>query len=358
MDALDAALVEFNGGAQPRLLAAQSTALPPPLRSALQALSTPGPNELDCAATLDATLARLAAEAVRDLLSQTRLPPEQIRAIGSHGQTIRHMPRGPEPYTLQICNPSLLAELTGIATVADFRRRDMAAGGQGAPLAPAFHAAFFTHPAENRVAVNIGGMANITVLPAGMKAPVSGFDTGPGNVLLDAWTQRHLGEPVDQDGRWGAGGRVIDTLLAVCLSDDYFALPPPKSTGREYFNSAWLERKLVEWGGTAVPQDVQATLAALTAQSIAQAIRHHAENAQRLLVCGGGVHNQALLAGLQQHLPGVPVESTAQHGVDPDYLEAIGFAWLAKRTLEGLPGNLPTVTGASGWRVLGGIYPA
>ena len=357
MDSVDAVLAHFTGNT-PRLMAKHATPIPSAVRHALLALARPGPNELDGMARLDATLARLFAGTVQDLLLKADVVPNKVRAIGSHGQTIRHSPAGPEPYTLQIGNPNLLAELTGILTVADFRRRDMAAGGQGAPLAPAFHAAFFRHPDESRVVVNMGGIANITILPADRSQPVRGFDTGPGNVLLDAWTQRHLGTPLDHEGAWGSTGCIIPALLQCCLDDPYFTLPPPKSTGRERFNLTWLEEKLAAWGGKAVPQDVQATLIALTTHMITTAIRQYAEGTQRVLVGGGGVHNRAIMAGLQHQLGAIPVQSTETQGVDPDYVEAIGFAWLAKRTLDGQPGNLPEVTGARGLRILGGIYPA
>ncbi|MDQ2695439.1 MAG: anhydro-N-acetylmuramic acid kinase [Pseudomonadota bacterium] len=357
MDGVDAALVDF-AGPTPRLAVRHAHPMPEPLRAALLALAQPGDNELDRLARLDSAVARLFAGAVHQLLNTAGIPPGRVRAIGSHGQTVRHRPAGPEPYTVQIGNPSLLAELTGITTVADFRRRDMAAGGQGAPLAPAFHAAFFHQPGETRVVVNIGGMANVTLLPARAGHPVTGFDTGPGNALLDAWSQRHQGQPLDLEGRWGQSGNVLPELLEMCLQDDYFSRPPPKSTGRERFNLDWLTARLAEQGKTCPPQDVQATLAALTARSIALAIRRHAPEAARLLVCGGGVHNRAVMAGLRRELPALAVDSTAAWGVDPDFLEAMGFAWLARRTLDGLPGNLPEVTGARGARILGGIYPA
>lgn len=354
-DAVDAVLVEFADG-RPRLLATHAEPLPADLRARVLALVRPGANELDRLAQLDGALARLFAQASLTVLEQAGLVPAEVRAIGSHGQTVRHSPGGDEPYTLQLGNPSLIAELTGITVVADFRRRDMAAGGQGAPLAPAFHAAFFQQSAEARAVVNIGGIANVTLLPAPESSVVSGFDTGPGNALLDGWTERHLGLPLDRDGAWGAQGRVLPELLALLLSDPYFALPPPKSTGREYFNLDWLDKQLARWGQSAAAVDVQATLTALTARSIAQAMNRHALAARELLVCGGGVHNPVLMQRIQAEL-NIPVASTARDGVDPDYLEALGFAWLALRTLEGLPGNLPAVTGARGLRVLGGIYP-
>ena len=357
MDAVDAVLVQFNGD-KPRLIKHTSTPLPDSLREPLLALSRPGSNELDRLAQLDSAVARLFAKTVRSLLHKAGTTPQQIRAIGSHGQTVRHVPKGPEPYTVQLGNPNLLAELTDIVTVADFRRRDMAAGGQGAPLAPAFHAAFLRHSEEARVIVNIGGMANITVLPASPEHLVKGFDTGPGNVLLDAWAKCHLGIPLDQNGVWGGGGQILSDLLDHCLGDPYFDLPPPKSTGREYFNLEWLEQKLLTWGKPAAPQNVQATLIRLTADTVAADIQRYAPETKRVLICGGGVHNPPLMAALQNRLDSVPVQSTADFQIDPDYVEAVGFAWLAKRTLEGLPGNLPEVTGARGLRILGGIYPA
>ncbi len=357
IDSVDAVLVEFKDN-RPCLLACHAEPIPTPLRGEVMDLAQPGPNELDRMARLDQSVARLFAAAVEELLGQASVPPEQVRAIGSHGQTIRHVPGGSEPYTVQLGNPSLIAELTGITTVADFRRRDMAAGGEGAPLAPAFHAAFLRSPDESRVVVNIGGMANITVLPGNSDLPVSGFDTGPGNALLDGWAQRHLSEPMDRAGAWAAGGHTVTSLLEYLLRDDYFSLQPPKSTGREYFHLDWVDSALARWGEHIAAQDVQATLVALTTHSIALAIQRHAPGAARILVCGGGVHNSALIHSLQGQLGMIPMESTAAHGVDPDYLEAIGFAWLAKRTLEGRPGNLPEVTGARGLRVLGGIYPA
>ena len=357
MDSIDAALVQFTGDV-PRLVEKQAMPLPAVLREALLALAQPGYNELDRVGRLDSAVARLFAKAVYMVLDEAGITSDQVRAIGSHGQTIRHAPHEVEPYTIQIGNPNLLAELTHILTVTDFRRRDMAAGGQGAPLAPAFHAAFFRDSSETRTVVNIGGMANITILPTVPNHPVSGFDTGPGNVLLDTWAQRHLGIPLDRAGTWGNGGQVIPGLLACFLEDDYFTRLPPKSTGRELFNLDWLEVHLAAWNRRYTPQDVQATLVELTACSIAAEVRRYAPRTARVLVCGGGVHNAMLMARLQNHCGNIPVESTAIYGIDPDYLEAMGFAWLAKRTLEGLPGNLPEVTGAKGLRILGGIYPA
>ncbi|MFO1359352.1 anhydro-N-acetylmuramic acid kinase [Plasticicumulans sp.] len=356
MDAVDAVLVRFEAG-RPRTLARHALPLPAELRSALLGLAAPGHDELDRAAQLDNRVARLFAQAVRELLELGGLRAGQVRAIGSHGQTIRHAPSAAEPYTLQIGNPALLAELTGITVVADFRRRDLAAGGQGAPLAPAFHAAFFARDAADTAVINIGGIANLTHLPAG-GGPVTGFDTGPGNLLLNAWTERYLGEPMDRDGAWSAGGEVNAALLDRLLADDYFSAPPPKSTGREHFHLDWLDAHCRALGRALPPRSVAATLVELSARTIADACHAHAPVADAWLICGGGVHNRLLMARLSALAGPVPVRSTAACGVDPDDLEALGFAWLAQRTLSGLPGNLPEVTGARGPRILGGIYPA
>ncbi|MGB5305178.1 MAG: anhydro-N-acetylmuramic acid kinase, partial [Gammaproteobacteria bacterium] len=250
-----------------------------------------------------------------------------------------------------IGNPAVIAAGTGIDVVADFRRADIDAGGQGAPLVPAFHQALFARAGEHRVVLNIGGIANITILPSDASLPVTGFDTGPGNTLLDAWTRQHLDAPMDTGGRWAAQGSVHAELLAGMLQDPYFHAPPPKSTGREYFNPDWLARYLQDSGIAA--QDVQATLCALTAQSILDALEHHAPRTQRLLVCGGGIHNPELLRRLAENQAGMPVESTQPYGVDPDWVEAVAFAWLAKQHLDGKPGNIPAVTGAQRPVVLG-----
>ena len=355
VNSVDAVLADFNTH-PPQLLSTYEQPFPTELRCQVQALFMPGANELDRLAQLDCALARLFAQAVHALLAKAGYPSEQIKAVGSHGQTVRHAPDADEAYTVQLGNPSLLTELTDITTVADFRRRDMAAGGQGAPLAPAFHQAFF--PAGDTVVVNIGGIANITVLSADATVPIMGSDTGPGNALMDVWIERHLDQLFDQDGAWAAGGQVIPELLAKCLADDYFKQAVPKSTGREYFNLTWLERCLASCRQSLHPQDVQATLLMLTATSIAEAIRSQATSAQRVLVCGGGVHNKGLMVALAQQLSPLTVTSTAAYSVDPDFVEALGFAWLAHQALAAKPGNVPTVTGAKGSRVLGGIYPA
>ncbi len=365
VDAIDAVLVQFTDpipNARHHVLARHVHPIPRQVRHDLVGLTQAGGiNELDRLARLDNAVARLFAEAVYTLLQKSHWPASNVVAIGSHGQTVRHAPTDTERYTLQIGNPSLLAELTGITTVADFRRRDLAADGQGAPLAPAFHRAFLQHPTETRVVINIGGMANITVLPpAADEAVITGFDTGPGNVLLDIWAHRHLGVLMDRDGAWGQKGKIVPELLTHCLRDPYFALPPPKSTGREYFNETWLDRQMAvikSYHPVVRDEDVQATWAELTVQTIVNAVQQTAPAVDRMLVCGGGVHNPLLMVRLQTHMIPVPVESTAAHGIDPDFMEAVGFAWLARQTMHGLPGNVPSVTGARGARVLGGIYP-
>lgn len=355
MDAVDAALVDLSG-APPKLLATHSLSLDMELRTALRALGHGGIGELDRYGQLDARVGELFAEAAYGVLEQAAVKAAQVRAIGSHGQTVLHSPAGSYPYSLQIGNPSLIAERTGITTVADFRRRDMAVGGQGAPLAPAFHNAVLRSPTQDRVVINIGGIANITVLPADPNQPVVGFDTGPASTLMDAWIQQHLNQRMDDDGRWAAGGTVVKPLLDRLMNDPYFKLAPPKSTGFEYFNLAWLNKKLAEQGAPITAQDVQATLCELSAASIAQAITEHAPNTRQILVCGGGVRNAHLLQRLRALLPACRVDSTAVYSVDPEWVEAMAFAWLAQQTLEGKTGNLPSVTGARRAVILGGIY--
>lgn len=352
LDGVDALLVDF-AAAPPRAIASHYIPYPAALRRELLALSHASHIELHRLAQLDVRLGELYAAAVRELLNTSRIAADAIAAIGSHGQTVRHHPTGPHPYTLQLGDPNIIAERSGITTVADFRRRDMAAGGQGAPLVPAFHAALFRHAERNRVVLNLGGMANITVLPRDTAIPVTGFDTGPGNVLLDGWAARHRGTPYDAEGAWAAGGGVLPALLQRLLADPYFTTPPPKSTGRERFHLDWLEARLE---GTEDPQDVQTTLLELTARSVAQAIADHAAGTEEILVCGGGANNTALMQRLARHLAPRTVHSTAHHGVEPQAVEAMAFAWLARQTLHGAAGNLPAVTGARHPVVLGGVY--
>ena len=352
LDGVDAVLVDF-GQTAPNLLQTHFSPYDARLREQLLALHHPGHDELDRAALLSNQLSRLYAQATMDLLEKAGVPAQQVAAIGCHGQTIRHRPEADKHYTIQLNNAALLAELTRITVVADFRSRDIAAGGQGAPLVPAFHDAAFKHAIHHRVIVNIGGIANITSLdPA---KPVIGFDCGPGNLLMDTWCLRHTGRTYDENGAWAATGRVIPALLENFLAEDFFARQPPKSTGRDLFNIHWMESKL---HGTEAPQDVQATLLQFTATTIAQAIQTHCSSADEVYLCGGGAHNGLLLNRLIDNLPGRIVALTDQLGVAADWVEAFAFAWLAQQTLARKTGSLAEVTGARGNRILGAIYPA
>lgn len=358
LDALDAALVDFSDKT-PRLVATSTTDWPASLKHQLLSLCSPGENEIARMGAADHLLGKLSAQACQNLLEQAGVTANQVAAIGSHGQTIRHQPAGSTPYTVQIGDPNLIAQSTGITTIADFRRRDMAAGGQGAPLAPAFHAAVFHSNTKNRALVNIGGMSNLTLLAADSTQSITGFDTGPGNVLIDCWCQQHLGKSFDNAGKWARSGTVIPQLLQQLLSDSYFSSPPPKSTGRERFNQAWLNQQLKESQLSISTEDVAATLTELTAQSICHDLRQHFPDCEELLVCGGGAHNTYLLERIANSAPaGVVIDSTEKLGIAPDWVEAVAFAWFAKQTLEREPSNLPAVTGASTQCVLGGIYYA
>jgi len=357
LDAIDAVLVEL-GDNSARLLAHYSKPLPADLRDRLSALNRPASGEIARMATADIELAQLFAKAALTVCEKHDTSPAQIRAIGSHGLTIRHAPDNELPYTLQIGDPNSIAELTGITTVADLRRRDMAAGGQGAPLMTAFHNAVLHANDEKRVVLNIGGMANITILPADINEAVTGFDTGPGNVLMDEWAQRQLGESYDKGGKFAASGKLDEALLASMLKDKYFKLAPPKSTGRDLFDARWLDKHLNKSGKRHIKKNVQATLCELTAKSICDAILEYAADAKHVIVCGGGVHNTSLMFRIQALLGDIQVRSSEDYGVDPDWMEAIGFAWLAKQTLDNKPGNLPSVTGAKNPVILGGIYLA
>jgi anhydro-N-acetylmuramic acid kinase len=357
MDAVDAALIEF-GSHTPVLRHHHSIPMPTSIRSRLIDIAQAGKTTLDQVSELDVRLGHLFADAVLTLLQQSGIALDQVRAIGSHGQTIYHRPTGRFPTTVQIGDPNIIAERTGITTVADFRRRDMAAGGQGAPLVPALHEAIFRLQDRNRVVVNIGGIANITILPANPLAQVSGFDTGPGNTLMDSWIKKQQRKNHDECGRWASSGEVDETLLGKMLKDPYFHKAPPKSTGREYFNPAWLEKLLKRHKKRLLAKHVQATLCELTARTISDAIREYAPQSDEVLVCGGGVHNLGLMLRLQLLLGDIRVISTEEFNVDPDFVEAIAFAWLAKQTLAGKAGNLPGVTGATRAVVLGGIYPS
>ncbi len=351
-DALDAALVEFRGDL-PRLRAVHSHAFPAEFRHQVLALSQSALTlSLSEIAALDVECARQFAAAALELLEKAGMEPGAITALGSHGQTLLHAPHQEPPRTWQIGDPNTLAQLTGITTVADFRRRDLAVGGQGAPLVPIFHRALFQNREETRVVLNLGGIANITVLPAD-GGPVLGFDTGPANCLLDAWISRYRQQPLDREGAWALSGQVDRSLLDQLLSDAYFQRPPPKSTGRDYFNLDWLQARLP---ADYSPVNIQATLLRLTVESVAGEVEKFSPH--RLLVCGGGAHNTALMEALRARLQPCLVESTEAHGMSPDWVEAACFAWLARQTLAGRPGNLPSVTGARRAVVLGGIYPA
>lgn len=357
LDAIDAVLVDFSTG-KPHLLAAHSTPLATDLRNRLLALNRPASGEIARMAEADVELGRFFAQAVNKLLELHKTNKADVIAIGSHGQTIRHNPLASTPYTLQIGDPNTIAELTGITTVADFRRRDLAAGGQGAPLMPAFHAAQLRVNDVSRVIVNIGGMANITHLPATPNKSVTGFDTGPGNVLMDGWYQRHQKGSYDKGGQWAASGKVDQGFLQRMQGDRFFRLAPPKSTGRDHFDMRWLDKLIKRHGKRLQRKHVQASLCELSAWSIATAITEYATDTHDVIVCGGGVHNTALMFRLQAMLNDRQVLSSEDFDIDPDYMEAIGFAWLAQQTMHGKQGNLPAVTGAHHPVVLGGIYPA
>lgn len=351
LDGVDAVLASFpkNGGS-PEQLETFYLPYPEALKVQLLKLHTPQPNELHLAQTMGITLAKIYSLAVSGLLEKSRTKANKIRAIGCHGQTVRHRPK--DGYTVQLVNGALLAELTGITSITDFRNRDIAAGGQGAPLVPAFHAAVLSCESEHRVIINIGGIANLTDLP--LSGHITGFDCGPGNLLMDVWTSRHLKKPIDENGAWAASGKVLPGLLMALKEDQFFRMNPPKSAGREQFNLDWLSRHLT---GNEAAVDIQATLLELTSQTILEATERYCTGYQALYVCGGGAHNKALMQRLG-NLATKPVQSTSVLGIDPDWMEALAFAWLAKQCIDGNPGNLPAVTGASGPRILGAIYPA
>jgi anhydro-N-acetylmuramic acid kinase len=351
MDAIDAALVDFDV-APLRVIATSATPFEPELKRRISALIDQADRvALDEVGQIDTELGRAFARAALALMQSTGISADRVTAIGSHGQTLRHRPDLDVPFTWQIGDPNTLAEMTGVAVVADFRRRDVAAGGQGAPLLPVFHDQVFRSDSEDRVIANLGGIANITILTEG--STVTGFDTGPANRLLDAWIALHMGKDFDAGGAWAASGQVDETLLRELLDEPYVRLAPPKSTGRELFNLPWLENKLGLFSRP--PRDVQATLQQFTACTLAAAVRQYAPGAA-LYVCGGGAHNSALLNAIAALIAPNPVASTAVLGLDPDYVEAAAFAWFAMRTLEGLTSSAGSVTGAKGARILGGVY--
>ena len=360
VDTIDAVLASFGPAAEPvRLLGAHDHPIPRRLRRSLLEVAASGRVTLARIVDLDVEVGHLFADAALAALDKAGLAARDLTAIGSHGQTVRHEPQGRWPSTTQIGDPNVIAQRTGITTVADFRRRDVAAGGQGAPLAPAFHHAVMSHPSRPRVIVNLGGIANVSVLDS-LDPPAAnplGFDCGPANGLLDAWARRHLGAPFDRDGGWAAGGNVNGPLLARMLADPYFSRPPPKSTGRGYFDEAWIEEQLRAVGDAPAPADVQRTLCELCAATVEQSVGVYGRGAKEVYLCGGGVHNRLLFERLAARLTPRAVAGTGALGISPDYVEAAAFAWLAMRTLEGRPGNLPSVTGAGEAVVLGGIYP-
>jgi len=354
-DGIDAALVQFPVEGGCRFVHGHTFGWKAETRAALVALGQGAePASLDALGQLDAEVGIAFAAAANGLLERAGIDRAQVRAIGSHGQTIRHRPTSEPAFTWQIGDANRIAELTGVTTVADFRRRDVAAGGHGAPLMPAFHLAMLGSAGEDRAVLNLGGIANLSLLAR--DGSLRGFDTGPANALLDGWCQRHLGTAFDAGGAFAASGRVNAALLARLLDDAWFALPPPKSTGREQFHLDWVNARI--GGEPPAPADVQATLAELTAATVADALLAHLPAVKRLLVCGGGARNPHLLQRIGARLPGVEVVSSAAFGLDPDYMEAMGFAWLARETLAGRPGNLPSVSGARGPRILGAIHPA
>ena len=351
LDGVDVALVEFNDSQQPTLIATHFLAYPANIREQVLALQHPTQNELEVTCQMGNQLAQLYASAVNQLLINNQIAASSITAIGCHGQTIRHRPE--LGFTLQIGNNALLAELTNITVVGDFRSRDIAAGGQGAPLVPAFHQAVFAHPEKNRMIVNIGGIANITFLAK--SGQVLGFDSGPGNMLIDSWTKLRLGKNYDANGEWAATGLVLDSLLFDMLAEPYFALPPPKSTGRDLFNDDWLKQHLLY--PHLRSQDVACTLVELTAQSIVDAIMKTCNAVDEVYLCGGGARNGLLVNRLKGKLGNnTQVANTDVLGVGADWLEAVAFAWLAQQTLAKKTSNLPEVTGAKGLRILGAIY--
>ncbi|MBH2018516.1 MAG: anhydro-N-acetylmuramic acid kinase [Burkholderiales bacterium] len=366
LDGADGVLVDFSGPAL-RVAASASEPFGDSFRAELLALNAPSHNELHRAALAGNTLAAVYARVVATLLQKAAaqdISAGQIRAIGAHGQTVRHQPRrtSAEPsgagYTLQLNNPALLAELTGIDVVADLRSRDVAAGGQGAPLVPAFHQGVFGRADATVAVLNLGGISNLSVLPpAGSPLPVLGFDCGPGNALMDAWCLQHTGQPFDAGGAWAKSGRLVPALLASLQGEPYFSQPIPKSTGRDLFSLAWLDDKLRPFAGER-PEDIQNTLTELTVCACAAGINSYGKESTELIVCGGGAFNRYLLQRLQSSLPWLRVSTSDAHGLPPLQVEAAAFAWLARRMLQRQPGNLPGVTGAAGLRVLGALYPA
>lgn len=353
LDGVDIAIIDF-AQYPPSLIHCNTWPYEQSLITRIREITMSGTANLDDLCQLDVELGNTYAEIVNRSLEATKIDITRIRAIGNHGQTIRHSPNSNLPYTLQIGDPNIIAANTGITTVSDFRRKDIALGGQGAPLAPAFHQFIFSSSSNDRAIINIGGIANITYLPADSGSEVIGFDTGPGNTLSDFWINQYNGQSRDEQGEWAETGSVIGDLLGALLNNEpYFKAKPPKTTGTEYFNSRWL---LPQLHGNHAAKDVQATLVELTAKSIANGIEQLPSTPAECFICGGGIHNYYLIKRLQQALPNCEILSTAELGVDPDYVEAVAFAWLARQSVNQQTGNLPTVTQARSKALLGGVY--
>ncbi len=361
LDGVDGVLVSFDdksATAPMRTAAHVHQPFTPALRSALLALQASGDDELHRASLAANDVSRAYASVAVAVLAKANVAAEDVTALGAHGQTVRHRPGAVDGvgYSVQLLNGALLAELSGVNVVCDFRSRDVAAGGQGAPLVPAFHAAAFARDGEPLAVLNLGGMANLSILVGDGR--VLGFDTGPGGVLLDAWCQRHRGATHDDSGRWANAGRPNDDLLKRLLREPFFDAAPPKSTGRDTFNLAWFDGALSMHGQSLLPVDVQATLAELTASSVMQALARHGHGVNSLIVCGGGARNDDLLARMQNHAPNMRMRTSDACGIPVDQVEAVAFAWLAHRWVHRRPGNLASVTGAQGERVLGAMHPA
>ena len=355
MDAIDAALVRIVEH-DLELIQYQQTPISKNLQQTIRSINTK--STLSEISEIDVIMGNLFAEASLQVIESGDLAPEDIHAIGSHGQTILHLPDAEHPRTLQIGDANIIAYQTGITTVTDFRRMDIAAGGEGAPLAPAFHQWLFQNKNSERIILNIGGMANITLLPANDKTAITGFDTGPGNALMDEWIQQHLDQDFDRDGKWAKSGQCDQELLSLLLDEAYFKAAPPKSTGKDYFKLQWLEEKLSRLKTSIDANDIQATLLELSVITISEAIKNHAPNCDEILVCGGGVHNKLMMQRLSELQSGTMINSTEKAGLNPDAVEAVAFAWLAKRRMENQFGNLTSVTGADDQVILGAIYNA
>lgn len=356
VDGIDTAILDIEANQTPRLIAAKTFSYPATIESAIHQLIQQPQCSLPALGELDMALGNVYAQAVLNLLLTTEYQSDDIAAIGCHGQTIYHAPYAAHPFSMQIGNANLIAELTGITTVADMRQRDMVCGGQGAPMVPGFHDVMFRHITENRVIVNIGGIANITVLPADKSQPILGFDTGPGNTLLDAWIDHRSGKSYDANGDWAATGNSQPELLQQLLDEAYFSLPVPKSSGRELFHLDWLKQRLAQCSTSYAAEDIQATLLSLTCQTITDAITQYAPDCHRVIICGGGAHNNLLMQTLRNNLQPIAVDTTRDHTLDVDFVEAAAFAWLASRTLNRQTGSIPSVTGAQRASILGGVY--